>query len=55
MGACGLQTGNGVVRLDPRKLNAPRPPASVLIEEPVVDGNCGLWLRTWSLRPEATG
>ncbi len=34
-------TGNGVVRLDPRNLNAPRPPAGVLIEEPVVDGK--LW------------
>ncbi|HZE81612.1 MAG TPA: two-component regulator propeller domain-containing protein [Candidatus Polarisedimenticolia bacterium] len=40
-GSLWFATGNGVVRLDPRKLNAPRPPASVLIEEPVVDGK--LW------------
>ncbi len=37
-GSLCFATGNGVVRLDPRKLNVPRPPASVLIEEPVVDG-----------------
>jgi ligand-binding sensor domain-containing protein len=37
-GSLWFATGNGVVRLDPRKLNVPRPPASVLIEEPVVDG-----------------
>ncbi|HET6845163.1 MAG TPA: response regulator [Candidatus Angelobacter sp.] len=40
-GSLWFVTGNGVVRLDPRKLNVPRPPASVLIEEPVVDGK--LW------------
>jgi len=37
-GSLWFATGNGVVRLDPRKLNIPRSPASVLIEEPVVDG-----------------
>jgi len=37
-GSLWFATGNGVVRLDPRKLNVPRPPARVLIEEPVVDG-----------------
>jgi PAS domain S-box-containing protein len=31
-------TANGAVRLDPKKLNVPDPPANVVIEEAVVDG-----------------
>jgi signal transduction histidine kinase len=40
-GSLLFATANGVVRFDPRKLKVPRPPAGVLIEEPVVDGK--LW------------
>jgi hypothetical protein len=37
-GSLLFATANGVARIDPRKLNVSQPPASVLIEEPVVDG-----------------
>ncbi|HET6841320.1 MAG TPA: two-component regulator propeller domain-containing protein [Candidatus Angelobacter sp.] len=40
-GSLLFATDNGVVRLDPSKLNVPKQPAGVLIEESVVDGK--LW------------